>query len=45
MLAEVIAEARRRALDRVVLWPTPPSRPLYERHGFAAPQALLELSL
>ena len=45
LLVAAIAEARRRELDRVVLWPTPASRPLYLRHGFAAPSALLELSL
>ena len=45
LLDEAIAEARRRGLDRVVLWQTPRSRSLYERHGFGAPGSLLELSL
>jgi GNAT superfamily N-acetyltransferase len=29
-------------LDAVILWPTPPSRSLYERHGFAVREDLLE---
>jgi GNAT superfamily N-acetyltransferase len=45
LLGAAIAEAKRLALDRLVLWPTPKSRPLYERHGFGAPRALLELPL
>ena len=31
-----------RGADSVFLWPTPKSRPLYERHGFAAREDLLE---
>lgn len=30
------------ALDAVILWPTPRSRRLYERHGFAVCEDLLE---
>jgi ribosomal protein S18 acetylase RimI-like enzyme len=30
------------AVDAVILWPTPRSRPLYERHGFAVREDLLE---
>ena len=32
-------------VDRVVLWPTDRSRPLYLRHGFTADVDLLELEL
>lgn len=45
LLGETLAEARRLDLDRVVLWPTARSRPLYERHGFAPSANLLELKL
>lgn len=45
LLQTAIADARRRGLDRVVLWPTERSRSLYERHGFGRPRALLELPL
>ncbi|HEU0173269.1 MAG TPA: GNAT family N-acetyltransferase [Blastocatellia bacterium] len=30
------------AVDAMILWPTPRSRPLYERHGFAVRDDLLE---
>jgi len=30
------------AVDAVILWPTPRSRRLYERHGFAVREDLLE---
>ena len=33
------------AVDAVILWPTPPSRSLYERHGFAVREDLLERRL
>src|SRR5262245_28189965 len=33
------------AVDAVILWPTPRSRRLYERHGFAAREDLLERRL
>jgi GNAT superfamily N-acetyltransferase len=33
------------AMDAVILWPTPRSRHLYERHGFAAPDDLFERRL
>jgi GNAT superfamily N-acetyltransferase len=33
------------ALDAVILWPTPRSRHLYERYGFAAPDDLFERRL
>jgi len=32
-------------VDSVILWPTEQSRSLYERHGFAARNALMELRL
>lgn len=32
-----------RGVHAVMLWPTVRSRPLYERHGFATPAALMEL--
>ena len=31
-----------RGVHAVLLWPTTRSRPLYERHGFAPPSALME---
>ena len=33
------------AVDAVILWPTPRSRPLYERYGFAVRDDLLEQRL
>jgi ribosomal protein S18 acetylase RimI-like enzyme len=42
LLAAALAECDRRGCDAVVLWPTPRSRSLYERHGFAVRQDLLE---
>jgi hypothetical protein len=35
-------EAETIGVDRLVLWPTPESRTLYERHGFAVRDDLLE---
>ena len=43
LLAECLAECARQAVDAVVLWPTPRSRALYLRHGFAVRDDLLEL--
>jgi ribosomal protein S18 acetylase RimI-like enzyme len=43
LLAECLAECARRAVDAVVLWPTPRSRTLYLRHGFAVRDDLLQL--
>jgi hypothetical protein len=34
-----------RAVDAVVLWPTPASRTLYLRHGFAVREDLMERRL
>ena len=33
------------AVDAVILWPTPRSRRLYERHGFAVREDILERRL
>lgn len=45
LLAELVAEARRREMECVVLWPTERSIPLYRRVGFDTPAELLELRL
>jgi GNAT superfamily N-acetyltransferase len=42
LLAAALAECDRRGCDAVVLWPTPRSRSLYLRHGFALRDDLLE---
>ncbi len=42
LLAEALAECDRLGCDAVVLWPTPRSRSLYLRHGFALREDLLE---
>ncbi len=42
LLAAVLAECDRRRVDAVILWPTPRSRSLYQRHGFAVRDDLLE---
>ena len=42
LLAAAVAECDRRGCDAVVLWPTPRSRSLYQRHGFAVRDDLLE---
>jgi GNAT superfamily N-acetyltransferase len=42
LLEEALAECDRRGVDAVVLWPTPRSRALYERHGFRVRDDLLE---
>ena len=34
LLAAALQECDTRRLDAVILWPTPESRSLYERHGF-----------
>jgi GNAT superfamily N-acetyltransferase len=36
LLRAALAECESRGFDSVILWPTPRSRALYERHGFAA---------
>ena len=42
LLAAAVAECDRRGCDAVLLWPTPLSRSLYHRHGFAVRDDLLE---
>jgi GNAT superfamily N-acetyltransferase len=42
LLQTCLAEADSRGLDAVFLWPSARSRPLYERHGFAVRDDLLE---
>ena len=42
LLDAALEWCREREVHAVVLWPTKRSRPLYERHGFAAPAALME---
>jgi ribosomal protein S18 acetylase RimI-like enzyme len=42
LLASALAECDQRPCDAVVLWPTPRSRSLYLRHGFALRDDLLE---
>ena len=42
LLAEALTECDRCGCDAVVLWPTPRSRSLYHRHGFAVQDDLLE---
>jgi ribosomal protein S18 acetylase RimI-like enzyme len=42
LLTACLAECRARGLDAVFLWPTESSRSLYQRHGFALRDDLLE---
>jgi GNAT superfamily N-acetyltransferase len=42
LLVAALEECDRRHVHSVVLWPTPRSRSLYERHGFAVPRTVLE---
>jgi GNAT superfamily N-acetyltransferase len=42
LIAAALQECDRRGLHSVLLWPTPRSRTLYERHGFGVPRTLLE---
>jgi GNAT superfamily N-acetyltransferase len=42
LLEALLAECHRETVDAVILWPTPRSRSLYERHGFAVRDDLLE---
>lgn len=41
LLQAVLNACESRGFDSVILWPTPRSRPLYERHGFAARDQVL----
>jgi GNAT superfamily N-acetyltransferase len=42
LLSACLEECDRRGTDAVFLWPTPRSRPLYQRHGFVARDDFLE---
>jgi GNAT superfamily N-acetyltransferase len=42
LLATCIAEAKAQGVDALFLWPTDRSRTLYQRHGFAVRDDLLE---
>jgi GNAT superfamily N-acetyltransferase len=42
LLEAALGECDRRACDAVILWPTPESRSLYERHGFAVRDDTME---
>ncbi len=41
LLLQCVRECERRQVDLIILWPTPASRGLYTRHGFAAADDLL----
>ena len=43
LLETALAACRARGVDAVVLWPTPRSRTLYSRHGFAVRDDVMEL--
>ena len=45
LLRQALAECDASGVDAVLLWPTPGSRSLYQRLGFAAPANLLERRL
>lgn len=42
LLNDCLKECAAREVDAVILWPTPRSRTLYERHGFAVRDDLME---
>jgi GNAT superfamily N-acetyltransferase len=42
LLAAALAWCEARRVHAVILWPTPRSRSLYERHGFSTPASLME---
>ena len=45
LLGAALDRCREQGVDAVILWPTPESRSLYERHGFRSETGLLELRL
>ncbi len=45
LLGACLHECEARSVDAIILWPTPASRGLYLRHGFAERQHLLERRL
>jgi GNAT superfamily N-acetyltransferase len=42
LLAECLRECEAQSVDAILLWPTPRSRSLYTRHGFAVREDLME---
>ncbi|MGH7498700.1 MAG: GNAT family N-acetyltransferase [Gemmatimonadales bacterium] len=42
LLTACLGECESRGADSVFLWPTPRSRPLYQRHGFSVREDMLE---
>lgn len=45
LLNKALAFCRSLPVHAVILWPTPESRTLYERRGFAEPDDLMELTV
>jgi len=45
LVRAALAYCREQRVDSVILWPTERSRTLYARHGFAAPDDMMELVL
>jgi GNAT superfamily N-acetyltransferase len=45
LLEAAIDECEARDVDTIILWPTPQSRSLYERHGFATTNAIMARAL
>jgi GNAT superfamily N-acetyltransferase len=43
LVAGALGWCRENGVDSVILWATPASRTLYARHGFRAPEELMEL--
>ena len=41
LLKAVLAECEASSVDTIILWPTPQSRSLYERHGFSSSDAVM----
>jgi len=41
LLKAVLAECEASSVDTIILWPTPQSRSLYERHGFSNSDAVM----
>ena len=41
LLKAVLAECEASSVDTIILWPTPQSRSLYERHGFRTTDAVM----
>ena len=41
LLSTLLAECRSLGVDTIFLWPTPESRTLYQRHGFAVTDSVM----